>query len=52
MVLKKTIANVPAIDIIIDGNHMLAFTKTAVYQFDIDPVNVTNISKVSEFTLN
>lgn len=52
MVLKKTIANVPAIDIIIDGNHMLAFTKTAVYQFDIDPANVTNISKVSEFALN
>ena len=52
MVLKKTIANVPAIDIIIDGNHMLAFTASSVYQFDIDPGNIQNINQVSQYSLN
>lgn len=52
MILKKTIANVPAVDIIIDGNHMLAFTAGSVYQFDIDPGNIQNITQVSQYGLN
>lgn len=52
MTLKKTIPNVPAVDIIIDGNHMLAFTTGSVYQFTIDPSNIQNITQLSQYSLN
>ncbi len=49
--VAKTIANVPAKDLIIDGTHLFAFTSTAVYQFNIDPANIENISPVSVLPL-
>lgn len=49
--VAKTIANVPAKDLIIDGNHLFAFTATSVHQFNIDPANIENISEISVLPL-
>ncbi len=49
--LKKTIANVPAIDLIIRGNHLFAFTTNSVHQYSLDPNNIENINEISIFGL-
>ncbi|KQT16535.1 hypothetical protein ASG31_13500 [Chryseobacterium sp. Leaf404] len=47
----KTIANVPARDLIIDNNRLFAFTSSDVKQYSIDPANIQNISLISSYTL-
>ena len=49
--LVKTIANVPAIDIIIDNNRVFAFTKTTLHQFMLDSDNIENIQEISTYPL-
>ena len=49
--VMKTIPNIPARDMIIDGNNLFAFTATAVYQFNIDFSNIENIMQTSLLVL-
>lgn len=49
--VAKTIANIGAKDLIIDGNHLFAFTSTAVHQFNIDFSNIQNINLISVLPL-
>lgn len=49
--LEHTIAKTPAIDLIVQDDRILAFTKTQLVQFEIDPQDVKRTKQISSYNL-
>lgn len=49
--LEHAIPNTPAIDLIVQDGHIMAFTKTKLIQFVIDPLDIKKTKQISSYAL-